>query len=136
MKSLLFLFRNKLILILILINNSSPGWDNISSVILKLFIEEYITPLTYVINKSFETGKFPNLLKIAKLIPIFKSGDKTMVSNCALSQCYQYLRKFMRRSWRTIFWRFLTLVTHFIYYSFVFANIFLLAMLLLHWWRK
>ena len=54
------------------INNSSPGWDNIPSVILKPFIKEYITPLTYVINKTFETGKFPNLLKIAKIIPIFK----------------------------------------------------------------
>ena len=63
------------------INNSSPGWDNIPSAILKPFIKEYIKPLTYVINKSFETGKFPNLLKIAKIIPIFKSGDKTMVSN-------------------------------------------------------
>ena len=62
-------------------NNSSPGWDNIPSVILKPFIKEYIKRLTYVINKSFETGKFPNLLKIAKIIPIFKSGDKTMVSN-------------------------------------------------------
>ena len=90
------------------INNNSPGWDNIPSVILKLFIKEYITQLAYVINKSFETGKFPNLLKIAKLIPIFKSGDKTIVSNYALSQCYQYLRKFMRRSWRTIYWSFLT----------------------------
>ena len=63
------------------INNSSPGWDNIPSVILKPFIKEYIKPLTYVINNSFETGKFPNLLKIAKIIPIFKSGDKTLVSN-------------------------------------------------------
>ena len=87
------------------INNSSPGWDNIPSV-LKPFIKEYIKPLTYVINKSFETGKFPNLLKIAKIIPIFKSGDKTMVSNYCPSQCYQYLRKFMRRSWRTIYWSF------------------------------
>ena len=47
----------------------------------KPFIKEYIKPLTYVINKPFETGKFPNLLKIAKIIPIFKSGNKTMVSN-------------------------------------------------------
>ena len=63
------------------INNSSSGWDNIPSLILKPFINDYIKPLTYVINKSFESGKFPNLLKIAKIIPIFKSGDKSMVSN-------------------------------------------------------
>ena len=31
------------------INNSSPGWDNIPSVILKPLIKEYITPLTYVV---------------------------------------------------------------------------------------
>ena len=63
------------------INNSSPGCYNMPSVILKHFIKEYLTPLTYVINKSFESGKFPNLLKIAKILPIFKSGDKAMVSN-------------------------------------------------------
>ena len=35
----------------------------------------------YLINKSFETGIFPDELKIAKIVPIFKSGDKTLVSN-------------------------------------------------------
>ena len=41
------------------VNNSSPGWDNIPSLILKQFIKKYIKPLTYVINKSFESGRFP-----------------------------------------------------------------------------
>ena len=35
----------------------------------------------YLINKSVETGIFPDELKIAKIVPIFKSGDKTLVSN-------------------------------------------------------
>ena len=54
---------------------------NIPAPIFKPFIKEYIKPLTYVINKSFESDKFPNLLKFAKTIPIFKSGGKSMVSN-------------------------------------------------------
>ena len=55
------------------INNSSPGWDNIPSLILKPFIKEYIKPLTYVINKSLESGKFPNLLKIQGSYAVIES---------------------------------------------------------------
>ena len=61
--------------------HSSPGWDSLPTHILKLFLADYIKPLTYLINKSFETGIFPDELKIAKIVPIFKSGDKTLVSN-------------------------------------------------------
>ena len=61
--------------------HSSPGWDSLPTHILKPFLANYIKPLTYLINKSFETGIFPDELKIAKIVPIFKSGDKTLVSN-------------------------------------------------------
>ena len=47
----------------------------------KPFLADYIKPLTYIINKSFETGIFPYELKITKIVPIFKSGDKTLVPN-------------------------------------------------------
>ena len=65
------------------LTNSSPGWNNIPAKLLKPYIEEYIKPLTYtcIINKSFETGVFPDSLKLAKVIPIYKSGDKTLLSN-------------------------------------------------------
>ena len=63
------------------LTNSSPGWDNIPAKLLKPYIEEYIKPLTYIINKSFETGVFLDSLKLAKVIPIYKSGDKTLLSN-------------------------------------------------------
>ena len=45
----------------------------------------YIKPLTYLINQSFELRIFPDELKLAKIIPLFKSGDKTSITN------YQYL---------------------------------------------
>ena len=61
--------------------HSSPGWDSLPTHILKPFLADYIKPLTYLINKSFETGIFPDELKIDKIVPIFKSGDKTLVSN-------------------------------------------------------
>ena len=33
-------------------------------------------PLTYIINTSILTGKFPTNWKIAKLIPLYQKGDK------------------------------------------------------------
>ena len=39
------------------------------------------TVLADIINSSFATGVFPTQLKMAKVIPIYKSGPKTEVSN-------------------------------------------------------
>ena len=36
---------------------------------------------TYIINQSFNTGIVPGNLKTAKVIPIFKSGDNTVLNN-------------------------------------------------------
>ena len=45
-------------------------------------INYIISPIiTNIINKSFETGYFPKFCKIAKVIPLFKSGEKTDVQN-------------------------------------------------------
>ena len=63
------------------LTNSSPGWDILPARLLKPYILEYIKPLLYIINKSFETGVFPDDLKVAKVISIYKSGDKTLLSN-------------------------------------------------------
>ena len=34
-----------------------------------------------IIKKSFNTGIFPTELKIARVIPLFKSGDTSLISN-------------------------------------------------------
>ena len=63
------------------LKHSSPGWDELSSTILKPNIDSYIKPLTYIINQSFKDGIFPNELKLAKIIPIYKAGDKSLPTN-------------------------------------------------------
>ena len=41
-----------------------------------------ITPILSVLyNACFKFGVFPSNLKIAKIIPVFKSGDKSQVTN-------------------------------------------------------
>ena len=41
---------------------------------------EIASPL-YIINGLFTTGTFPDKLKIAKIVPIYKSDDKLLVNN-------------------------------------------------------
>ena len=53
---------------------SSSGCDGISSKLLKVIAPAIIKPLTLLINQVLNTGTFPDKLKIAKVIPIFKKG--------------------------------------------------------------
>ena len=38
-------------------------------------------PLANIINVSLSTGIFPNKLKIAKIIPVFKTGEQNSFTN-------------------------------------------------------
>ena len=48
---------------------------------MKLFKKEFSKPLSNIINLSFNKGIFPNLLKIANVIPIYKKDDKLDYNN-------------------------------------------------------
>ena len=49
--------------------------------VIKLSIDKILEPLTEIINLSLESGCFPDALKIAKVLPIFKSGDPERFEN-------------------------------------------------------
>ena len=60
---------------------SSAGSDCISTKLLKEIAPLILTPLHHLINLSLETGFVPKQFKIAKVVPIFKSGDKHDYNN-------------------------------------------------------
>ena len=62
-------------------NKSSTDAEGLSMNIVKHIITSIIKPLTHIFNTSFKTGIFPDKLKIAKVIPVFKSGIKEDCSN-------------------------------------------------------
>ena len=62
------------------LRNSSPGWDQIPTFVAQQCVDSYVVPLTYIINKSFSDGIFPSELKLARVVPIFKSGDASNIS--------------------------------------------------------
>ena len=37
--------------------------------------------ITLIVNQCLTTGIFPNKLKIAKVVPVFKKGDKDLLNN-------------------------------------------------------
>ena len=59
----------------------SAGHDNIPTTILKASIVNIAYPLACIINNSIREGIFPDSQKIAKICPIYKSGDKTDTNN-------------------------------------------------------
>lgn len=62
-------------------NTKSPGVDNIGPMILKKICREVVPPLTHIFNLSFATGVVPDSLKLAKVIPIYKKGDRSEPGN-------------------------------------------------------
>ena len=59
----------------------SPGYDNITMSVIQYTINTIVKPLTYIVNLSFSCGIFPDHLKISCIVPLFKSGDKSIFSN-------------------------------------------------------
>ena len=61
--------------------SKATGLDGIGPRILKLSVDAISPSIAELINKSITTGCFPSQLKQAKVLPIYKGGDKTDPSN-------------------------------------------------------
>lgn len=62
-------------------NSKSTDFYWISNYILKRTIEIIKEPLAYIISKCLEFGYFSDLLKVSKITPVFKKGDKNLPQN-------------------------------------------------------
>ena len=62
--------------------------------IIKNIHHTILPPLTSIINQSLKSGIFPKLMKLAKVIPLFKKEDNTIVDNyrpISLLPCFSKL---------------------------------------------
>ena len=62
-------------------SKTSSGYDGISNVLLKGLVDVLKKPLSVVFNKSLSEGIFPNSMKAAEIIPLYKNKDKSQLSN-------------------------------------------------------
>src|SRR6218665_2643307 len=65
--------------IALLKNSESKGYDNFATTVIKQCSLEVSSVLADIFNLSLTQGVFSDQLKIAKVIPIFKSGDRLNV---------------------------------------------------------
>ena len=59
----------------------SFGIDKVHPFLLSIGALEITKPLTHLINLSLTQGKFPDSLKIAKVVPVFKQGSHMLCTN-------------------------------------------------------
>jgi hypothetical protein len=55
-------------------NTTSVGHDRLKLPTLKAYIDSLFTPISSIVNKSLENGAFPDVLKIRRVIPVYKKG--------------------------------------------------------------
>ena len=61
--------------------NKAPGFDDYNARVIKNLYDTIKVPLLHIINLSFKTGIFPENMKIAKVLPLFKSGERSKMDN-------------------------------------------------------
>ena len=76
---------------------TSAGYDNILSKLLKLTNEQIKKPLYKIFNASLSIGYFPDLQKIARVVPVFKSGNSKIISNYRPFSILPYISKIIEK---------------------------------------
>ena len=68
-------------LIDVLDSKNNTGCDGLSNTLFKSIKLNLVKPITFIVSQMLTMGIFPDKLKIAKGIPLFKKGDKTIFSH-------------------------------------------------------
>ena len=68
-------------ILLLLDDTKSSGPSDIPIKILKIAAPIIVPQLVSIFNLSFKHRVFPDMMKLVKVIPIFKSGSKVLVTN-------------------------------------------------------
>ena len=59
----------------------SPGPDGIRPKLIRNIADEIVDPLLYIFNLSISTGQVADDLKLAKVVPLYKKGEKYLPGN-------------------------------------------------------
>ena len=95
--SMYYLFEGKL----------STDFNDINMDIVKRVMTNIVKPFSHISNTSFFSGIFPDNKKIAKVVPLYKAGEKNLFTNyrpvSLLSQFSKILEKlFSKRLYKNI----------------------------------
>ena len=97
-------------------DNVTTGPDNVPTYAIKQAISIAAGHLTFVINSFFSNGEFPDAWKMARVTPIFKSGEQDLVINYRPISILPALSKIVERH------VFLSLLSWFNKYNLLFSS--------------
>ena len=60
---------------------TSSGYDCVSNNLVKSLKNSLLRPLKIIFNRSMKSGIFPNIMKKAEVIPLYKGGERFIASN-------------------------------------------------------
>ena len=63
------------------LRNGVAGYDDINASLLKMVSSCIVLPLVYLCNLSLDPGIFPDELKVANILPLYKADDPLMFNN-------------------------------------------------------
>ena len=86
---------------------TSLDHNGISMEIIKKVIPNIVKPFAYFCNKSFLDGYFPDSMKIARVIPIYKSGEKCRYTNYRPVSLLSQFSKILEKLFETRFTNFI-----------------------------
>ena len=79
-------------------NKSNYGYDSISNKLIKSACQVLVRPLTLIVNQSLHTGVYSSQLKLSRVKPLFKHGNKSQFNNDrpisllpSLSKIFEYV---------------------------------------------
>ena len=78
-------------------SQTSSGYDDTSLKLLKSIKHMLLEPLTLIINQMLNTGIFPDKLKIAKVIPIYKKETKQYSPTTFQFLCYHRFLRYLKK---------------------------------------
>jgi hypothetical protein len=90
--------------------NSASGHDELAASTIKA-VKEYIArPLSHIFNLCIEQGVFPQALKTAIIIPVYKGNDKTKPENYRPISVLSHIAKLLEKCIKT---RLMSFLNHF-----------------------
>jgi len=78
-------------------SGTAPGYDCISMNVVKGSFNLICAPVTYIVNLSLNSGVVPQEMKLARVIPLFKSGDNSLFTNYRPISVLPVFSKFLER---------------------------------------
>ena len=89
-------------------NKTSSGYDCINNILLKKLKKYVVEPFCIIFNKCISKGKFPEKMKLADVIPLFKSKTALDPSNYRLISLLLTVSKLLEKIVYTRTYQFLT----------------------------